>query len=171
MLKIVGIILIIAATTKIGFSLAARLERRKNALISFKDALSLLESEISFSKNTLPAAFLNLSKTLSAPVSDFFRLAHDKIVLEGLDTQQAWEEATEKYAGKMCLAAGDIQVLRAFAARLGKSDVENELKNIYNTTVSLNMQIASAKNVCDTNKRVYQSAGVLCGALIAILLM
>ena len=59
MLKIIGIILIVAATTKIGFLFAARLERRKNALISFKDALSLLESEIGFAQNSLAKAFFN----------------------------------------------------------------------------------------------------------------
>ena len=71
MLKIIGIILIVAATTKIGFLFAARLERRKNALISFKDALSLLESEIGFAQNSLAKAFFNIGNTISRPVGAF----------------------------------------------------------------------------------------------------
>lgn len=170
MLKIVGILLIVGATTRIGFALAARLERRKNSLLCFKDALSLLESEIGFAQNSLARACKNIGNTLTPPVGAFFLDVHDKLS-RGISTEQAWEELLGQYRQTLCLTAADIQLLRSFAARLGKSDVENELKNIYNTTVSLNMQIANAKNTCDTNKRVYQSAGVLCGALIAVLLI
>ena len=170
MLKIIGIILIVGATTKIGFLLAARLERRKNTLISFKDALSLLESEIGFAQNSLARAFFNIGHTISKPVGTFF-LDVEKHLAKGCSTEQAWEQELTDRRQALCLTDEDIQTLRSFAARLGKSDVENELKNIYNTTVSLNMLIANAKNTCDTNKRVYQSAGVLCGALIAVLLI
>ena len=170
MLKLIGILLIVSATTKIGFALAARLERRKNSLLCFKDALSLLESEIGFAQNSLARACENIGNTLSPPAGAFFLDVHDALS-RGIDTQQAWEELLGKYRQTLCLTAADIQLLCSFAARLGRSDVENELKNIYNTTVSLNMQIANAKNTCDTYKRVYQSAGVLCGALIAVLLI
>lgn len=170
MLKIIGIILIVAATTKIGFLFAARLERRKNALISFKDALSLLESEIGFAQNSLAKALFNIGNTISRPVGAFFLDIHERL-MQGCDTERAWEEALTRHRQALCLTDVDVQTLRSFAARLGKSDVENELKNIYNTTVSLNMLIANAKNTCDTNKRVYQSAGVLCGVLIAVLLI
>ncbi len=139
MLKLIGILLIVSATTKIGFALAARLERRKNSLLCFKDALSLLESEIGFAQNSLARACENIGNTLSPPAGAFFLDVHDALS-RGIDTQQAWEELLGKYRQTLCLTAADIQLLRSFAARLGRSDVENELKNIYNTTVSQHMR-------------------------------
>lgn len=118
MLKLIGILLIVSATTKIGFALAARLERRKNSLLCFKDALSLLESEIGFAQNSLARACENIGNTLSPPAGAFFLDVHDALS-RGIDTQQAWEELLGKYRQTLCLTAADIQLLCSFAARLG----------------------------------------------------
>lgn len=170
MIKLVGAILTIGATSRLGFIFAARLERRKNTLIGFKDALSLLESEIGFAQNSLCKAFYNISRTIPPPVGSFFSDIYEKLS-EGADTCQTWEKTLARHSGALCLTGADIDTLVSFAARLGRSDTENELKNICNTMVRLNIQIADAKNICDTNKKVCQSAGVLCGVLIAVLMI
>ncbi len=171
MIKTVGIILIILSAAKIGFAFASRLEKRRNSLIGFKDALALLEGEIAFAKNSPADAFLHLSRQCGGVVGSFFEYAHKKMAHEKLGAAEAWDASAEKYASKMCITDEDMQLMRGFCLRLGKADVENELKNIYNTTVKLNMQIAAAQNDCDTNKKIYQSGGILCGMLIAVLLV
>lgn len=171
MIKTIAIILIIISASKIGFAFASRLDRRRDTLIGFKDALALMEGEIAFAKNSPADAFLHLSRQCAGVVGSFFGYIHKKMVCEKLSAAQAWDEATDKYSSKMCITNEDATLMRQFCLRLGKSDVENELKNIYNTTVKLNMQLASAQNECDTNKKIYKSGGILCGILLAVLLV
>lgn len=170
MLKIAGIILIVLSSSQIGFMLASRLERRKKVLTGFKDALSMLESEIGFAKNSPAQAFYNISKTVTQ-LGRFFDSVCIRLNGEKKCTSDAWNETVDEYKRELCLTQTDVQVLKGFCTRLGKSDVENELKNIRNTMVSINMQLAAATNDCDSNKRMYQSAGVLCGILAAVLLV
>lgn len=170
MIKIVGIALIVIASSKIGFVFASRLDKRRKNLIDFKDALSFIEGEISFGKSSPAQAFLNFSNCRKGMVSDFFlymykRLSEDKLTVSG-----ACENAFGKYEWKMCITKEDVKILTDFFARLGKSDAKNEMKNIYNTTVKLNGQIGAAQNECDTSCKMYKSGGILVGMLIAVLL-
>lgn len=170
MFKIIGIILVVFASSKIGFSFASRLETRKTSLAGLKNAFSLLEGEISFVKNTPQKAFEHISAVSQKPLDSFFTHLSQTLKNQRISFEQAWEKSIDKNAAKMCLTQSDIQILKEFSMRFGKSNVENELKNIYNTNSAINIQLADAKNACDTNKKMYQSAGVLGGILIAVML-
>ncbi len=170
MLKIIGIILVVFASSKIGFSFASRLETRKAALAGFKNAFSLLEGEISFVKNNAQRAFEHISGVVQKPSDSFFANLSKTLKNQRISFEKAWQKSIDKNASKMCLTEADIQILKEFSVRFGKADVENELKNIYNTNSAISIQLADAKNACDTNKKMYQSGGVLGGILIAVML-
>ncbi|MBE7026922.1 MAG: hypothetical protein E7410_05100 [Ruminococcaceae bacterium] len=170
MLKIIGIILVIFASSKLGFSFASRLEMRKISLVGFKNAFSLLEGEISFVKNTPQKAFEHISALAQKPTDSFFAYLSQTLKNQRISFEDSWQKSIEKNKSKMCLAEADIQILKEFSMRFGKSDVENEIKNIHNTRSAISTQLAEAKNACDTNKKMYQSAGVLGGILIAVML-
>ncbi len=170
MLKIFGMILIIFASTKIGFFYASRLEKRKNTLICLKNAFIMLESEISFSQNAISKALENIASTMPEIISGFFVEVSQKISYQRKTVDDAWGETVYKYAPKFCLTCADVQVLKSFALQFGKSDIKNEIKNIHNTYTAINMLISDATNACDANKRMYQNAGILGGVLIAVIL-
>ena len=131
----------------------------------------LLEGEIAFAKNSPKDAFMHLSRQCTSVAGSFFGYAHRIMSDERLSVLDAWDRADRKYRAKMCINNDDMLILREFCARLGKNDVDNELKNIHNTMVKLNMQIAQAQNDCDKNRKIYQSGGILCGILIAVVLI
>lgn len=170
MIKVIGIILIMLSTSKIGFTLAARLDKRRNTLISLKEALAVLEGEVSFSHSSPTDAFFKLSRRDTA-MNEFFACIYNALVNEQMNLACAWTFAVKKFAARLCMTREDMDIMRDFCANFGKSDVENELKGIYNTTVRLNVQIGAAQNDCNANRRIYRSGGVMCGILIAILLV
>lgn len=170
MLKIFAAAIIIAASSRIGFILASRLDKRKNSLEGFKDALSMLEGEIGFMNNPPPQAFRNIALS-SVRISGFFESVCENLECGQTSVSSAWNEALDKSRAKMCLKSEDIRALAEFGTRFGKSDVKNELNNINNAMIKLNMQLAEAKNECDGSKKMYRSAGVLCGILAAVLLI
>ncbi len=171
MLKMIGIILVIFSSTTIGFSFASRLEKRKCTLEGFKNSLSMLEAEISFAQNSLARAFYNISRVISPKiVSEFYKNICMAIDDEKKTISLSWSECLDRLSAKMCISRADVQVLINFSNRLGKTDIENELKNIHNTASLIDMQLDDAKNACDASKKMYQSAGILAGILVVVLL-
>lgn len=171
MIKAIGIILIILSTSKIGFALAARLEKRRSTLISLKEALAVLEGEVSFSHISVTEAFSKLSRRGNAATDELFACIYHALTDEQMSLACAWDFAAKRLASRLCMTKEDMDIMRNFCAGFGKSDVENELKGIYNTAVRLNIQIGAAQNDCSVNRRIYRSGGVMCGILIAILLV
>ncbi len=168
--KLIGSVLIVLATTLIGFSYATALEKRRRSLVDFQTALTMLESEITFAASPLDVAFDRISKNIASPVGAFFSELVSKTVSQELPLQKIWTDTLDSHVKQLNLTQPDMQILLAFAAQMGKTDRENQIKNICHTLAQLKTQTELAGQVCNKNKRMYQSFGVLSGILIAILL-
>jgi|GEM_PF-1615556 len=170
LIKIIGSAIVIISTAMIGFSFAAKLEKRKRTLGDFSSALTMLETEISFASNPLKTAFLTISKALDSDVGLFFGDIAQSMDDGRIGTKHIWDEALAAHAPTMSLTTADMEIISAFAVQLGKTDRESQLKNIAHTKALLSAQTANAGDMCSKNKQMYQSAGILSGCLIAILL-
>ena len=72
MIKIVGAILILFATTWTGFEVAKQLTERPRQLRTLKTALQSLEAEIMYGHTPLHEAARRLSQQLPSPINGFF---------------------------------------------------------------------------------------------------
>lgn len=169
MIKIIGALLIIGAAAKIGFDFASRLETRRKCLVGFKDACIVLESEIEFMRTLPREAFFSVSKMQTGFIGEFFEQVY-KLMDQNMSISQAWEISLSHKKIQMCLTERDIRILCDFANRIGKSDTQNEIKNIQNTVSKLELQIHEATNNC-SKKNLYRSGGVLIGLLAVVLLL
>lgn len=169
-IKLIGSALIVCATAIIGFDKAAKLERRKRSLSDFIAALIMLESEISFISSPLKSAFSTISKGITSQTGAFFGDISNDISGSTYNIKSIWDKALDKYAKSLALTQTDVGIISAFSTQLGKTDRENQLKNIYHTKAQLGIQLNLASEICSKNKKVYQSFGILSGILIAILL-
>ena len=170
LIKIIGSAIIIISTAMIGFSFASKLEKRKRTLGDFLSALTMLETEIDFASNPLKTAFSAISTALDSEVGLFFGDIAQSMDSGKIGTKRIWDDSLAAHTPAMSLTTADIEILSAFAVQLGKTDRENQLKNIAHTKALLNAQTANAGDACNKNKRMYQNAGILTGCLIAILL-
>lgn len=80
-MKWMGAILLIISTTCIGLYVSHRLEKRPKHIRQFKNALQILEAEITYSQVALPLAFQTLATQLPKPLNNFFhRLSEDMLM-------------------------------------------------------------------------------------------
>ena len=170
LIKIIGAVIVIIATAMIGYSYASKLEKRKRTLGDFASALTMLETEINFASNPLKYAFSAISRALDSTVGTFFSDLADSMDGGRIGVKRLWDETLAIYVPVMSLTASDVEVISAFAMQLGMTDRESQLKNIAHTKTLLSAQISNAGDACNKNKKIYQSAGILSGCLIAILL-
>jgi stage III sporulation protein AB len=160
-------ICIVAASSFLGFQKAGQLSRRCQSLLQLQSALSVLKGEIGFSANHLKRAFLQLSKLITNGA--LFSDAAEAIEEKG--SRRAWQESIKKHQKPLCLEEADVQALLVLGAELGRTDRENQIKNIRHVEELLKAQYTEAKMQYDKMAKLYRGAGVLAGVFAVIVLM
>lgn len=171
MIKLLGAVLIIAATSWGGIEASKQLSERPKQLRLLKSALQSLEAEIMFGHTPLDEAARRLSSQLPKPISLLFETFAAK--LKGIETtvNRAWEESLQDVWKHTALKQGEYEVLRQFGETLGRHDRHSQQKQIILTITHLERQEIDA---CDRQlkyEKMVKSLGFLSGLLLIILLM
>lgn len=172
LLKLLGCALIVGSSTLMGFSVAAKYSKRPGELRTLQAALNMLESEIAFSLNSLPDAFDKISRHIPENIGQIFAESSSLIRQRtGITAREAWSFAVEKAWESMHLEKQDKEILITFGNSLGRSDRENQLKNIHLACSKLVLEEKKAEEQKQKYEKLYKSLGVLGGLLIALLLI
>jgi stage III sporulation protein AB len=95
-LKILGAILILIATTWVGFEFAKRLTERPRQLRHLKVALQSLESEIMYGLTPLADACDHIAKQLPKPLTYFFTCFSERLKMGEVSVHRAWEDSLKE---------------------------------------------------------------------------
>ena len=166
-IKLLGAGLIFLSGVMWGICKSRLLLKRERSLKSIITALGMLESEILFSSNRLKAAFCGI-----AEVSDskkLFTAAAEK--LEDMSAFEAWKNAVDEVKKEMCLTEKDAQTVKLLGAELGRSDKEQQIRNIRHVSALLGVAADEAYGEYAASAKMYRSLGISGGLFIAILLM
>jgi len=171
-LKIIGSMLIITASSFIGFIYSRECAKRPQQLREIQGMLQILENEISFLSNLLADAFEKAYKSNRDATSLIFKSAFENLCdNKGYNAQEAWELAVRDNIKKTSLNEEDEQILMSFGKMLGNSDVEGQVSNIRLTINQLKMQELKAEETRKKNESMYRALGVLGGIASVILLL
>lgn len=169
MIKLIGICLVLIATTFTGFEFANRLRKRTKQLRDFQSALSILESEIMFGQTPLAIASERISNQIPEPVAGFFHVLHENL-LDGSDSiSNIFSNTLDAYASKMQLKVQEIEILKQFGETLGKHDRHMQQKQIEIALTHLTRLEKEAHINQSNYEGMFQTIGVLAGMLIIIL--
>jgi stage III sporulation protein AB len=172
LLKLLGSILVMAASTYLGFTLSRECAARPIQLRTLQSLLQMLENEISYLSSVLTEAFEKIGKSTNSEIGLFFSEAAAMLTNgTGLTAAQAWEQAVENKLGRTALNREDGEMLKAFGKLLGSSDREGQIKNIRLTADHMKLQEQKAEESRRRNEKMYRSLGVLGGLAIVIILM
>ena len=163
MIKAIGAVMTGFAGAYFGIKLSANLRTRAGSLADICASLELLESEISFSVNKLKKAFIRADR------NGLFTLAAGN--LERMSAKKAWDNALCDMQSKLCLRKADIDILGQLGQNIGKTDTEDQLKNIrYIKNIAM-QQEKQARADYDRFGKLYRNGGVLIGLLAVIILI
>lgn len=172
LLKIIGSVLIITASSFIGFVYSRDCSKRPQQLREIQSMLQMLENEISFLSNLLADAFEKVYKSNKDATSLIFKSAFENLCGNtGYNAQEAWELAVRDNIKKTSLNEEDELILISFGKLLGNSDVEGQINNIRLTISQLKMQELKAEEIRKKNENMYRALGVLGGIASVILLL
>ncbi|GHI01015.1 stage III sporulation protein SpoIIIAB [Neobacillus kokaensis] len=170
MVKLIGAVFIIVATTVIGFEASRHLSDRPQQLRSLRSALQSLEAEIMYGHTPLHEAARRLSAQLSKPLSNFFDSFAKKLTDTETTVNEAWETSLREVWKSTALKKGEFEIMKQFGETLGRHDRFSQQKHIMLTLSHLEREEANAIQAQMKYEKMVKSLGFLSGLLLIILL-
>lgn len=170
MIKLIGSMLVVLATSAIGFQVAKRYRERPREIQSLIEALRMLRAEIEYTATPLPQALTNVAQRLGRPVSVLLGTTADALSQADVTVKEALHAGINACQSQAHLTESDYHAIGVFGRTLGTSDLLHQSQQFEATLA----QLESARKEADDQKRQYerlwQYIGVLSGLFIVILL-
>lgn len=170
MVKLIGAIFIVVATTFTGFEAARNLSERPKQLRALKFALQSLEAEIMYGHTPLHEAARRLAAQMAKPLSTFFESFAGKLTNSETTVKEAWESSLKEIWKSTALKQGEYEIMRQFGETLGRHDRFSQQKHIMLTLSHLEREEAEAVQTQAKYEKMVKSLGFLSGLLLIILL-
>ncbi len=163
-MKYIFIVLLFGVCVVVGYVMSLKYAKRKKFFTSLITVADKLCMEINFSRERLRVLFANLDENLKKHL-----LGVDEQFVRFLDRECELVES-EIFKKADCLKADEKEAILMFFKMLGRSDVENQTKEI-SSYVS---RFGEFKKTCDEEHKKYGSLsiklGFICGLFVAVIL-
>lgn len=169
-IKMMGGILVVAATSWIGLETAQRFQRRPRQLREIQSSLQMLETEISYVLTPLPKAMETIARSIDGLTGNFFAVVRHQIINNPGSIREAWSKGMEYLREHGALSECDENILRNFGSTLGISDRQDQIKHLKLVMAQLANAETSAWEEKAKNERMFKALGLLGGLAIVILL-
>ena len=168
MIKLLGFVVIVISSAKIGFDISLKYIYRVKELKAFLNMLEKIKNNIKFSNYVISDALINLYEVKSDSVNKMFDYISKKIENEKINPGDAFKSFLEN--NTTYFEKCDIDEIFGFFASFGSSDRETEIKNIDKTAEVIKSNLAVALENEKKYVKFFRASGVLSGFLIAIIL-
>ncbi|HVJ48907.1 stage III sporulation protein AB [Desulfitobacterium sp.] len=169
MIVLASLILILGCGS-LGLYLAARIKKRPVELRDCLTALTLLDTEIIWGGTPLPEAFALLKQRTEGAWKGFFAEL-ERRVQEGESANSAWSQTIQTEAKKFCLKPEDWQVIQNVGKGLGRSDRQEQHKQIELVKQQIRDVQEQALVSSDKQAKMWSYLGFLCGIAGVIFLI
>ncbi|MCP3032982.1 stage III sporulation protein AB [Halobacillus sp. A1] len=165
-----GALIVLVATTWVGFDAASKFKKRPGQIRQWKSALQMIEAEMVYSQSSLWDVCEKLSKVLPSPICYFFSsLVNGKSTCT--DFSELWTSELRKQWFWNAMAKSELDILIQFGNTLGQHDLDQQQKQIKLTLHHLDLQLNEAIEVSVKHQRLARGIGVLSGLLVVLLLI
>jgi stage III sporulation protein AB len=169
MIKLIGAVFILAATTWIGFEASRHFSDRPRQLRQLKSALQSLEAEIMYGHTPLHEAARRLAAQLSKPLSGLFESFAKKLTDTETTVREAWESSLQEVWKLTALKKSEFEIMKQFGETLGRHDRLSQQKQIMLTLTHLEREEMDARDKQAKYEKMMKSLGFLAGLLLIIL--
>lgn len=171
MLKLIGSIVIIAASTLGGFIYAQSFINRVKELNEMERCIYQLQNEIVYTHTPLPEALTNVAAKAKEPIAGIFNKTSQELETNIYDNVYETFKNAFKENNNLNLKNEDINLILDLSKSLGESDITGQI-NIFSLTMeNLKKIIAQAEITMKKNVKMYRYLGFGIGAMIVIMLI
>lgn len=172
MIKGLGIVLIVAASTIWGFYYGERFKKRVKDLKELQRGIYVLKSEINFTRSLLPDALHKVYEKCDGPIGGIFlRVSELLSTNEEDDVYSCFIQSINEKKGELSLTQGDLGIFMDFTKSLGEVDIEGHNDMLALTLENLGKALEDAERNIDKNVKMYRYLGFSFGAMVGIILI
>ncbi|MFD1675023.1 stage III sporulation protein SpoIIIAB [Alicyclobacillus fodiniaquatilis] len=170
LLKLVGAMLLVLATTLVGFKMAGAYRDRTRQLRALIRAVTHLQAQVEYQTTPLPSALQHVAARCSPPCGVMFQRAGERLAAENEGVSEAFRSALSWLQAESALKAGDCELVQMLAETLATTDRAHLDTQFQFTIDHLRQAEEDAREQGMKNARLWQYLGVLSGVLLVILL-
>lgn len=170
MMVMIGYIGLIVGFGCLGLYKANQIKKRPRQIREIINALSLLDTEIFWGVTPLPQAFGVLRERTDPPWQQFFRGLELRLT-ERENALAAWEATINEQKGKTCLLEEDWKIIRSIGKGLGRSDRNEQHKQLELAIKHLTANEEKAGKQADGQSKMWSYLGFLSGMAIVLFIM
>ncbi|MDR3541849.1 MAG: stage III sporulation protein AB [Desulfosporosinus sp.] len=167
---ILGCVALIVGCGSFGLWKASRIRRRPSELRACLMALALLDTEIVWGVTPLPEAFSIVKERTDPPWQTFFAELQERLE-RGEPANLAWKETISTQNEHFCLQQQDWQVIRDVGKGLGRSDSQEQHKQLELVQHQLTLIKDQAGIWSEKQAKMWSYLGFLCGIAGVLILI
>lgn len=169
MLKWIGAILLLGTTTWAGFDYSRRLKLRPKQIRQLKNALQILEAEITYSQTPLYEAFHVIAAQIPAPSNALFKQLGKQVKEDRGNLQEIWAQCVKKHVQSTSLGMKEEEILLQFGRTLGQHDMLQQEKQIQLAAAYLDRELEEARTEEEKYGKMAKTLGFLGGVFIVLM--
>ncbi|MBA4548564.1 stage III sporulation protein AB [Thermoactinomyces intermedius] len=170
MLKVLGAVLILMATSKIGFDSARQLRKRPRQIQELRSGLAILKTEINYGTRPLAEAFERIAEASGELKPVFLEASRKLNTSDGKSTYECLKSAIEEKWKKTVMGEEEKGIVLKLCQVLGSSNRWDQLHHLDLAQENLQMEENKAREEQETYEKMVKTLGVLSGALLVILM-
>lgn len=169
--KLIGGILIICASTLLGFVFSREDQGKLNTLYEIQRILIMLKGEITYNKAPVADAFLNLSHHVKEPFRGFFQKTGEELDKSfGKTLETVWKECCDSELKELVIAKEDKQEFREFGANMGYLDAQMQVASLTLYSEKMDIRIKERANGIRERQRICKLMGVMGGIFLVLII-
>jgi len=173
MLKLLGALIVIVASTAYGFYRAMIYGKRLEQLKQLIYSLKRLKTDIQFGLTPLPEAFLHIGSQMSAPFGQFYIRLSERLIHSNSEVSftAIWNDELNNASYDSYLTKQQYDILLQLGTVLGTSDVEDQQQHLQTAIERLILEESVASEEQVKYASLWRSLGALLGVALVILLI
>ena len=171
MLKMIGIVMVVSATSIAGISMARQVRGYTSLLQQLVVALELMKGEIEYRKTPLPELMRVVSLSSGERLRPFFAAISNDLYAKNENTVYGIFRRNLEKVSVTVLPSSVRQILLNLASGLGKFQVEGQMRAIELAMVRMEELIEDSRVEQKGRVKSYCTLGVCSGLAIGIMLL
>ena len=168
MLKIAGILLIIATGAAVGIMQARKLSNRVTFFEDYICVITEIQSNISYSAAPLSEIIDNIHSRKS--ISPFLNKLKD-FMCSDISFREAWTKTVYSFDCGGCLSDDDKKLINDFGLGLGTTDIDGQVAHCKLSLTLAADRLNLYRNEKLNKGKLYRTLGVLTGAAVGLLII
>ncbi len=172
MLRFIGGILIITATTGAGILYGMELQEYLEKLLYIRHIIYMIKGELEYSQAPLSEAFGRISVRVREPYRRWLSAMEKQVENREEDAfLKIWMRSVDKYLKELHLKSEHSIQLKELGTYLGQTDGASESRNLQLYLGRLELEIEKVREGMASKKRIGNCLGVMGGIFLVVLLI